>query len=157
MNDKHYLLRSIQIAAENVARGGQPFGAVLVRDGQVLAEGVNETYLAHDPTAHAEIQALRNASQAVKSSHHAGSTMYASGIPCPMCMAAMIASGVERVVYCADDKQGQPFGWSTESFYKKMQQDFGKQGVKMEHLPLPEKRQVYETWQARFGQGSKQD
>jgi tRNA(Arg) A34 adenosine deaminase TadA len=83
--------------------------------------------------------------------------MYASGIPCPMCMAAMIASGVERVVYCADDEEGEPFGWSTESFYKKMQQDFGKQGVKMEHLPLPEKRKVYEAWQARFGNGSKQD
>ena len=106
MNDKHYLLRSIQIAEENVARGGQPFGAVLVRDGQVLAEGVNETYIAHDPTAHAEIQALRTASQNVKSSSHAGSTMYASGIPCPMCMAAMIASGVERVVYCAEGAAG---------------------------------------------------
>ena len=55
MNDKDYLMQSIRIAEENVARGGQPFGAVLVRDGQVLAEGVNETYVDHDPTAHAEI------------------------------------------------------------------------------------------------------
>lgn len=157
MNDKHYLLRSIQIAKENVDRGGQPFGAVLVRNDQVLAEGVNETYIAHDPTAHAEIQALRNASQTFKSSQHTGSTMYASGIPCPMCMAAMIAADVERVVYCADDKEGAPFGWSTQAFYQKMRQDFGQQGVKVEHLPLAEKRQVYEDWQARFGQGPAQD
>ena len=153
MNDKHYLLRSIQIAEENVARGGQPFGAVLVRDGQVLAEGVNETYIAHDPTAHAEIQALRNASQTEQSSSHPGTTMYASGIPCPMCMAAMIAAGVDRVVYCADDAEGGPFGWSTQAFYQQMQQDFGRQGVKMEHMPLPEKRAVYQAWQERFGQG----
>ncbi len=153
MNDKDYLMQSIRIAEENVARGGQPFGAVLVRDGQVLAEGVNETYIDHDPTAHAEIQALRNASRQWRESSHPGTTMYASGIPCAMCMSAMIAAGVDRVVYCAGDDAGAPYGWSTAHLYERMQRQFGDQGITVEHMPLPDKQPVFEAWKERFGMG----
>ncbi|HLQ85293.1 MAG TPA: nucleoside deaminase [Salinisphaeraceae bacterium] len=153
LDDKDYLLQAIRIAGANVARGGQPFGAILVRHGEILAEGVNETYLEHDPTAHAEIQALRNASRLQQSSNHPGTTMYASGIPCAMCMAAMIAAGVDRVVYCADDAEGGPYGWATAHLYERMQRPFGEQGIAVQHLPLPEKRAVFEAWQSRHGYG----
>ncbi len=154
MQDKDYLMQAIRIAGENVTRGGEPFGAVLVHNEQVLAEGVNETYIAHDPTAHAEIQALRNASRKHATSSHKDTTMYASGIPCAMCMSAMIAAGVRRVVYCADDTEGAPYGWSTQHLYARMQKDFGEQGVIIEHMPLAENRPVFEAWKQRFGLGS---
>ncbi|WMC10353.1 nucleoside deaminase [Oceanimonas pelagia] len=153
MADLDFLKASIALAKDNVARGGQPFGAVLVKDGEVLAEGVNQTYIDHDPTAHAEIQALRNAARIHQRSLFAGSTMYASGKPCAMCMAAMIQAGVSRLVYCAGDDVGEGYGWSTDYLYRRMQQPFGEQGVVTVHLPLAEKTAVFELWRERHGQG----
>ncbi|MFH7564923.1 MULTISPECIES: nucleoside deaminase [Oceanimonas] len=154
MADLDYLKTSIDLARDNVAKGGQPFGAVLVKDGKVLAEGVNQTYVEHDPTAHAEIQALRNAARTHKQSLFAGSTMYASGKPCAMCMAAMIQAGVSRLVYCAGDDVGEGYGWSTEYLYQRMQQPFGEQGVETLHLPLDEKTAVFDLWQEKHGYGA---
>ncbi|TDW56868.1 nucleoside deaminase [Oceanimonas baumannii] len=154
MADLDYLKASIALARDNVSKGGQPFGAMLVKDGEVLAEGVNQTYVEHDPTAHAEIQALRNAARAHRQSLFPGSTMYASGKPCAMCMAAMIQAGVSRLIYCAGDEVGERYGWSTEYLYQRMQQPFGEQGITTEQLPLEEKTAVFDLWQELHGQGS---
>lgn len=153
MSDLEFINTTIALARENVVRGGQPFGALLVLDGKVLAEGVNESYIDHDCTAHAEIQAIRNAGKRHKTSSFVGSTMYASGKPCAMCMAAMIQAGVSQLVYCADDDVGEGYGWSTEYLYERMQRDFGKQGIATTHLPLAEKTRVFEQYQAKHGQG----
>ena len=143
MNDKILMQRAVDLACQSVAQGGEPFGAVLVQDGIVLAEAMNQAHIDHDPTAHAEIQALRTASREQARFTHPGSIMYASGKPCPMCMAAMVNAGVERVVFCADDKIGGPFGYSTEAGYARMQQDFGAQGAMVEHLPMPEQTKPF--------------
>lgn len=154
MSDLDYLKTSIELARDNVTRGGQPFGALLVRDGVVLADGVNESYIDHDATAHAEIQAIRNAGKQHNTTSFTGSTMYASGKPCAMCMAAMIQAGVSRLVYCADDDVGEGYGWSTEYLYDRMQRDFGRQGIETTHLPLDEKTQVFELYKDKHGKGS---
>lgn len=154
MSDLDFIKTTIDLARDNVVRGGQPFGALLVRDGVVLAEGVNESYIDHDCTAHAEIQAIRNAGKQHKTSSFTGSTMYASGKPCAMCMAAMIQAGVSKLVYCADDEVGESYGWSTDYLYERMQRDFGSQGIETTHLPLDEKKQVFDQYQAKIGQGS---
>ena len=153
MNDEDYIQKAVELARDNVIAGGQPFGAILVRDGEVLAEGVNETHVDCDPTAHAEIQALRNASKILRSPELAGSTMYASGIPCAVCMAAMINAGVTRVVYCADDQAGGPYGWSTEHLYGRMQNGLGDQGVEVVHLPVENQSEPFEDWKRKFGLG----
>jgi tRNA(Arg) A34 adenosine deaminase TadA len=113
MNDHDCLQRSVELAIANATDGGEPFGAVLTRDGRMMAEGVNEAHVDHDPTAQAEIQALRKASSQLGTGSHSGATMYASGKPCAMCMAAMIQAGITRVVYCADDDVGGAYGFST--------------------------------------------
>lgn len=154
MSDLDYIKASIELARNNVVRGGQPFGALLVQDGVVLSEGVNESYIDHDATAHAEIQAIRNAGKQHHSTSFAGSTMYASGKPCAMCMAAMIQAGVSRLVYCADDDVGEGYGWSTEYLYQRMQRDFGHQGIETTHLPLDDKTRVFELYKGKHGQGS---
>lgn len=154
MSDLDFIKATIDLARENVLRGGQPFGALLVRDGVVLADGVNESYIDHDCTAHAEIQAIRNAGKLHKTSSFSGSTMYASGKPCAMCMAAMIQAGVSKLVYCADDEVGESYGWSTQYLYERLQRNFGDQGIDTTHLPLDEKKQVFDQYQAKHGQGS---
>ena len=94
----HFLNMAIELARANIAAGGRPFGAVLVRDGQVLATGVNEILTSHDPTAHAELMAVR-ASRKLGSPDLSGCAVYASGHPCPMCMAAMRLAGIREVAY----------------------------------------------------------
>ena len=154
MSDVDFIKTTIELARDNVVRGGQPFGALLVRDGVVLSEGVNESYIDHDATAHAEIQAIRNAGKQHKTTSFAGSTMYASGKPCAMCMAAMIQAGVSKLVYCAGDDVGESYGWSTEYLYERMRRDFGRQGIETTHFPLDEKSQVFDQYQAKNGSGS---
>ncbi|MBO1519633.1 nucleoside deaminase [Oceanisphaera pacifica] len=154
MSDVDFIKTTIELARDNVARGGQPFGALLVQDGKVLSEGVNESYIDHDCTAHAEIQAIRNAGKQHQTSSFVGSTMYASGKPCAMCMAAMIQAGVSKLVYCAGDDVGESYGWSTEYLYERMQRDFGNQGIDTTHLPLDEKTQVFELYKEQHGKGN---
>ncbi|WP_233750501.1 nucleoside deaminase, partial [Bordetella bronchiseptica] len=93
--------------------GGRPFGALVARDGVVLARGVNRMLADHDPTAHAELLALREAGRALRSARLDGCVVYASGQPCPMCLAAMRMSGVARAVYAYSNEQAEPYGLST--------------------------------------------
>lgn len=154
MTDQQFMKQAIELARDNVAKGGEPFGAVLVRNGEVVATGVNETYKEHDSTAHAEIQALRNASKQHGQVRHFDTVMYASGIPCAMCMAAMIQAGVSKVIYCAGDDMGEAYGWSTEHLYKRMQGELGDQGIEVVHMPDPEKLSVFDAYKEKFGLGS---
>lgn len=100
--DPAHLTRSIDLAAAAATAGNRPFGAVLVAaDGEVLAEGRNEVASAGDITAHAELSAIRRATAAGYADRFAGSTMYASGEPCPMCATACVWAGVTRIVFAA--------------------------------------------------------
>ena len=99
-DDQRHLQRAVALAQDNVARGGRPFGAVLVKHGEVLVEAVNQIHLDQDPTAHAEMLAMRRASQQL-GTRLEGCVIYASGQPCPMCLGAMYLCGVSRVVFAA--------------------------------------------------------
>ncbi|SER68891.1 nucleoside deaminase [Psychrobacillus sp. OK032] len=106
----NFLKKAIELAIENVKEGGQPFGAVLVKDGEVIAEGVNELHIKHDISGHAELLAIRRAQEQLQTNDLTGMTMYASGFPCPMCFAAMNFAGVERVYYCASLEEAKSVG-----------------------------------------------
>lgn len=113
MNDKTYLDEAITLARKNVIKGGRPFGAVLIMDGKVIARAVNRMDADHDPTAHAELLALRDAGAALGLTRLEGATVYASGQPCPMCLAAMHIAGVTRIAYAYSNEAGAPFGLSS--------------------------------------------
>ena len=97
----NYLKRANELAIANVEEGGQPFGAVLVKGGEVIGEGVNELHITHDVSGHAEMIAIRRAQQKLQTDHLQGARMYASGEPCPMCYAAMAFVGIDDVIYSA--------------------------------------------------------
>ncbi|MFC3753318.1 nucleoside deaminase [Aquamicrobium ahrensii] len=131
-----FLELAIDLARTNIAKGGRPFGAVVVKDGNFVASGVNETYLSNDSTDHAEMAALRAASRVLQSPDLLrGSTVYASGHPCPMCVAAMRLAGVERVVYAFSNEDGAPFGLSNAPLYAEMANPFTDLQVAIEHRP----------------------
>ena len=91
-----FVKRTIEVAKLNVKQGGRPFACLIVKDNQILVEAANQVAQTHDPTSHAEIVAIRKASQLLKSEHFTGCTFYILAHPCPMCLAAMF--------YCSPDK-----------------------------------------------------
>ena len=151
-NDQPHLQRAIALARANVAQGGRPFGAVLTRNGEVLVEAANEIHLTQDPTAHAELLAIRAASRQL-GARLEGCVIYASGQPCPMCLSAMHLCGVSRVVYAASNEQAQPFGLSTAGVYAQMALPLSAQALPVEHLEQPAMIGLYRDWQARHAAG----
>ena len=97
--DARYMRMAIDLSVENIDNGGGPFGAVIVRDGEVIATGVNRVVPNNDPTAHAEVNAIRNACQKLDTFQLEGCTVYSSCEPCPMCLSALYWAGVKRICY----------------------------------------------------------
>ncbi len=97
-DDQRFMQIAIDEALDGLRKGDQPFGAVLVKDGKVIATGRNLEYSTSDPTAHAETEAIRNAGISTKTLRFPGSTLYASWEPCPMCLGAIMAAGCARLV-----------------------------------------------------------
>lgn len=149
MTDKnHYLREAIALARANIDQGGRPFGAVVVCDAKVIATGVNEILATNDPTAHAEMTAIRAASRKLGSPDLSGCVVYASGHPCPMCMAAMRLAGVRQVAYAYSNEDGAPFGLSTAAVYEDLAKPFAEQSMIIRHLPvrIPGHPDLYAEW-----------
>jgi len=147
-DESRFLCEAIDLARANIAKGGRPFGAVLVRNGEVIAAAVNEIHATGDPTSHAEMNAIRAASRKLGSPDLSGCAVYASGHPCPMCLAAMRLSGVDKVFYAYSNEDGAPFGLSTAAVYADLARPFTEQSMTIRHLPVrPESRaELYAAW-----------
>lgn len=132
-----FMRRAVEIAAQNVREGGEPFGAVLVKDGKIISEGVNELHKTYDISAHAEMLAIRKAQEELKTNDLSGYIMYASGEPCPMCLTAMYMSGIKNGYYCAsiEDAAEAGFGGSTD-IYSDFKKPRDERNLLMEHMPL---------------------
>lgn len=144
-----YLGIAIDLARRNVVeRGGRPFGAVLVRNGEVLATGVNDILATNDPSAHAEMQAIRAAAAALKNPRLDGCAMYASGHPCPMCLSAMHMIGISEVYYAYSNDDAEKFGLSSARIYSEMAKPLAQQAIRIEHVPVRgDGEDPYEAWQ----------
>ena len=103
--DREWMQRALALADQAAAAGEVPVGAVLVRDGEELGAGWNAPVASHDPTAHAEVMALRAAAVALGNYRLPGSTLYTTMEPCPMCAGAIVQARVARVVYAATDER----------------------------------------------------
>lgn len=147
--DKQMIKRSIELAVANVEKGGEPFGAVLTQNGKVITEAVNEAYINHDPTAHAEMQAIRQSGEVLSQPRDADITMYASGKPCGMCMAAMLQVKISRVVFAADEELGEAYGWGTTPLYDSLKKDFGEQGIEVINCPDPKSKDAFVAYEKK--------
>jgi guanine deaminase len=130
LSHEQLLHEAVRLAQANRERAGRPFGAVLAIDGEIVATGVNEIVLSHDPTAHAEMLALRAASRRLGRPDLRGSIVYASGHPCPMCLAALVLARVDAVYYAFDNRDAAPYGLSSEATYQALR-------LALEPPPLP--------------------
>ena len=124
---QEWLEQALQLALHNRRQGGRPFAALLVRDNQLVASAVNGMHQDGDPTRHAELEALRQASQV---GPLAGAIVYASGHPCPMCLSALVMNGIAAVYYAFDNEDAAPFGFDSPAAYHKL-------GLPLAPAPLP--------------------
>ena len=143
-----FLIQAIALARANIEDGGRPFGAVVVRNGELVATGVNQMHLSGDVTDHAELLAIRSASRAYGADVLKGSTVYASGHPCPMCLAAMRLAGIGSVVYAYSNEDGAPFGLSTQEVYEDLRRPFLEQSMTIRHVPIEDETgpSLYAHW-----------
>lgn len=126
--ERAWLARAIELAAENAAAGGRPFGAVVALRGTVVGEGVNRCLADNDPTAHAEIEAIRAATRRLATPRLDGAVIAASTIPCPMCQAASLLAGVARIVFATDETVAAARGYDARELLADLER------------PLPERR-----------------
>jgi guanine deaminase len=146
--DAKWIARAVDLATLNVAGGGGPFGAVIVRDGELIAEGQNRVTANLDPTAHAEVTAIRAACQAVGSFSLAGMTLYTSCEPCPLCLSASLWARIDRVVFAADRHDAARGGFDDLEFHRLFERDRETWGmavdsVRPENAPAP-----FDAWLA---------
>ncbi|MDH5676278.1 MAG: nucleoside deaminase [Myxococcales bacterium] len=123
-NDHRLLRRAIDLATENVtAGGGGPFGCVVARDGVILAEGKNRVVEDNDPTAHAEIVAIRTACSRLGHFQLEGAVIYSSTLPCPMCLSAILWARPAAIVYGASAEDAAAVGFDDAAFYAELSRD----------------------------------
>ena len=150
MTDSEFLAQAIALARRNVEKGGRPFGAVVVRNGEIVGEGVNQMLELHDPTAHAELLALRHAGNHLRQTRLEDCVVYASGQPCPMCLAAMRMAGVTRAVYAYSNADAEPYGLSTASIAQALRADPHEQpGFSFTQLKPEGEPSLYDFWQQK--------
>ncbi|WP_028548370.1 nucleoside deaminase [Paenibacillus sp. UNC451MF] len=121
MKSTEFMQKAIDLAYENTLHnGGKPFGAVIVKNGSIIATGVNEVLSTYDPTTHAEMQAIREACRTLNSAELTDCEIYASGQPCPMCLAAIYWSGAKAVYYAYTEEDAAQIGLSTKHVYHQL-------------------------------------
>ncbi|GAA1956402.1 nucleoside deaminase [Nocardioides panacihumi] len=145
-NDQDWLQQAVDLAVANVAEGGGPFGAVIVRDGSLVASGQNRVTADLDPTAHAEVQAIRAAGKALGDFSLAGCTLYTSCEPCPMCLASSLWARLDRIVYAADRNDAADGGFDDREFYELFARDRSTWATRIETLALPRPTAPFEAW-----------
>jgi guanine deaminase len=146
MTDKDFLIRAIRLAKDGIEKGGGPFGAVIVRNGEILSEATNNVVNSNDPTAHAEIAAIREA--ALKSGTHdlSDCNLYSSCEPCPMCLGAIYWSGIKTVFFATDRKDAAAAGFSDKYIYDEIGLPPEERNVLFRKMEEVDGTEVFRIW-----------
>ena len=146
MSKEELMRRAIKLSADSVSNGGGPFGAVIVRDGEIIAEGSNGVTILNDPTAHAEVSAIRQACQKLNSFDLTGCEIYTSCEPCPMCLGAIYWAHIDKIYYANDRKDAANIGFDDELIYQEMEVQPQYRKKPSEILLNNEAIKVFQQW-----------
>jgi guanine deaminase len=140
--------RAIQLAEQSIEHGGGPFGAVIMKDQTKIGEGHNMVVITHDPTAHAEILAIRNACHTIGSHSLKGCTIYTSCEPCPMCLAACYWAGIEHIYYANDRNDAAAIGFDDDFIYEEFTKPKSHRKIPITKLQtaVPSAAKAFATW-----------
>jgi guanine deaminase len=144
-----FMVRAIELSIKSVQAGGGPFGAVIVKDGQVIAEGVNRVTSLNDPTAHAEVNAIREACKKLGVFHLEGCEMYASCEPCPMCLGAIYWAHPERVYFGNTAADAAHIGFDDAFIYRELDHPHGQRKIPMISMMREEALAGFRAWEEK--------
>lgn len=147
MDHSPFMARAVALSREHMRAGdGGPFGAVVVKDGAIIGEGWNRVTSANDPTAHAEIVAIREACARLGAFSLEGATIYASCEPCPMCLSAIYWARIGAVYYANDRVQAAAIGFDDEYLYHEVAAPIEARALPMIRLPDADAAAVFAEW-----------
>ena len=146
--DKTFMALAIQLSMENVHSGrGGPFGAVVVKDGMIIAEGANRVTSSNDPTAHAEVVVIREACQKLGVFDLEGCEIYTSCEPCPMCLGAIYWARLSRVYFANADADASKIGFDDSLIYREIAQPHSKRKIPMIQMMREEALAAFRAWE----------
>jgi len=145
-NTKKLMRKAIQLSIDNIDNGGGPFGAVIVKNGSIIAEATNSVTNDNDPTAHAEVNAIRLASKKLNSFDLSNCEIYTSCEPCPMCLGAIYWSGIKTVYYGNDKTDAANINFDDKFIYDELDLPINKRKVNFSQLLPDEAKIAFKKW-----------
>lgn len=149
MNKKELMKKACQLAEESVKRGGGPFGAVIARNGEIISEGSNNVTIHNDPTAHAEVTAIRNATAKLGTYDLSGCEIFTSCEPCPMCLGAIYWAHIDKIYYGNDRKDAAQIGFDDDFIYSELSLEPNERKLPCEILMPQEAKNAFKMWTAK--------
>lgn len=146
MNKEELMRKAIELSIENVANGGGPFGAVIAKDGVIIATGANRVTPQCDPTAHAEISAIRMASARLRTFNLSGCEIYTSCEPCPMCLGAIYWARLDKVYYANTKTDAKDIGFDDSFIYDEIELPADQRHLPSESLLREEALEAFRQW-----------
>jgi guanine deaminase len=149
--DNPFMARAIQLAVENVrSPSGGPFGAVIVKDGGIVAEGANQVTSSNDPTAHAEVLAIRAACAKLKTFELHDCDIYTSCEPCPMCLGAIYWARLSRIYFASAAADASKAGFDDSLIYREIAQPHAKRAIPMIQMMHEESLAAFRAWEEKL-------
>jgi tRNA(Arg) A34 adenosine deaminase TadA len=143
---KEFMARAIKLSIESVENGGGPFGAVIVKDGEVVAESSNSVTTDNDPTAHAEVNTIRKACKKLNTFDLEGCVIYSSCEPCPMCLGAIYWAHLDELYFANNKKDAGDIGFDDAFIYDELDLPFEKRKLKTNQFMREEAIKAFEKW-----------
>ena len=147
MEEAEYIAETLKLARTNIDSGkGGPFGALIVKDGNIIARAANSVTIKNDPTAHAEIEAIRKACEELNTFDLSGCILYASCEPCPMCFSAIYWAHIDRVYFASNKDKAAEAGFDDQYIYDQLQQKAELRAVPMAEVKHPDAGREFILW-----------
>lgn len=148
-NDELNMKLAIELSIKNIDENGGPFGAVIVKDGQIIARGVNRVTSNNDPTAHAEVNAIREASKKLGTFDLSGCTIYSSCEPCPMCLGAIYWAHIDKLYYANTKQDAKAIGFDDSFIYDELDLPKEKRKIPTIQLLHDEALEAFNKWRLK--------
>lgn len=149
MDNEKYMRLAIEKSIESVENGGGPFGAVVVKDGEVVSVASNSVTIDNDPTAHAEVNAIRQACRKLGTFDLSGCEIYASCEPCPMCLASIYWARIDKLYYANTKSDADKIGFSDNFIYEEFAKPESERSIKVVSMLRDEALTAFKKWEAK--------
>jgi tRNA(Arg) A34 adenosine deaminase TadA len=147
---ENFMRRAVELSDFGMKNGyGGPFGAVIVKDGKIIGEGFNKVTSSNDPTAHAEVVAIREASKNINDFDLTGSAIFASCEPCPMCLAAIYWANIEEIYYANTKNDAADIGFRDDFIYTEFDKPIDQRDKKCSQILRIEAKKVFDNWASK--------